>query len=111
MMFIRWGKQFLKTDSSLFVALIRSVRVNGRPRQVYISYLGSIRESRIPSVPRRLSFWEKIDIKIEALSLKPEEEETITRNINNKVPRPSSQEIEVHKKQLALHKLQIEKKG
>lgn len=105
-MFIRWGKHFLKKDSSLYVALLKSVRVNGQPRQVYIAYLGSIRESRIPSVPRRLSFWDNIELKMDALSLKPEEKESIKRELNKKVPRPTPQEIEAHENNITIHRLQ-----
>jgi hypothetical protein len=108
-MFVRWKhykrsskKKYIRDGkcgwldpqgSELLVAvLVRSERVNGKPRQRTVAYLGSIREDHLGEVGLRNRFWESADEKIETLALKAEERQKCEAALLTRVARLTSEE-------------------
>ncbi len=100
-MYVRWKKRLRKRASQgepsylLSAALTESHRVNGKPRQRTIAYLGSIRNECIDlpfCLPRR-DFWQRVTTRLDALDLSASERATIEDVLGRVVPRPSEEEI------------------
>jgi hypothetical protein len=50
-MFLRWSKVKGKRGSLLCVSFVAALRIEGKPRQIYIGHLGSIREADLGHAP------------------------------------------------------------
>jgi hypothetical protein len=109
-MYVRWKKRYLKRTASLDAVLLTSVRQKGQAKQIFIAYLGSIRENRLHFIPCRISFWEKVDFIMDGLLLKTADKESIKQTLSGKVPRPSTEEIEAHENKIAQYRLQRQRK-
>ncbi len=77
--------------------LVESVRVDGRPRQRTIKYLGSIRECHLDlegqySISHRGYFWRSADANLERLDLSDLERARIVAALGDVVPRPDPEE-------------------
>jgi hypothetical protein len=77
--------------------LVESVRVDGRPRQRTIKYLGSIRECHLDlegqySIFHRGYFWRSADANLERLDLSDLERARIIAALEDVVPRPDPEE-------------------
>ncbi len=73
--------------------LVESVRVDGRPRQRTIKYLGSIREchldlERQSSIFHHGYFWRSADANLETLDISDLERARIVATLEDVVPRP-----------------------
>jgi len=98
-MFIRWHKRQRqprsgKTDVHWGVALTEATRINGKPRQRHVAYLGSFTEQGIESVDQRCRFWDRVNTRLHALpnQLTNEERNRIIGEIAIKVPVPTTAE-------------------
>jgi hypothetical protein len=83
----------MKEGYSLQAVLLKGVRNGSRMRQVFIQYLGSIRQQRIEKIPARITFWEKVNQKLSMLNLEPEVKQSIVEMIQKKVAKPGDLEI------------------
>jgi hypothetical protein len=75
-MFIRWAKRLRghrggKTYVHWGAVLIEAVRVDGKPRQRYVAYLGGFSEQGIENVHQRCRFWDRVNERLHALSDRP----------------------------------------
>jgi hypothetical protein len=100
-MFVRWQKRESKRTkyrrrskppgATWSVVLAESVRVNGKPRQKHIAYLGSFNESIL--TPGRIcvrgQFWKRIRARLDNLKIPPGTRRRIEAAIAKKV-RPLS---------------------
>jgi len=94
-MFVRWKKRkrFDKRlnrqlPDYLYAVLVESIRIDGKPRQKTIKYLGSI-FSNLVNAPFRMSrFWVEAEKNLSELDLSPADREKITNDIKKVVPLP-----------------------
>ena len=99
-MFIRWHKRQRsrsgKNDAHWGVALTEATRINGKPRQRHIAYLGSFTEQGIDSVHQRGRFWDLVNTRLHALAdrLTDEDRTRIIGEIASRVPVPTPAEHE-----------------
>jgi hypothetical protein len=94
-MFVRWKtRPRAGFDGPLLSAvLVRSERINGKPRQKIVACLASIRETIIDNPYRRYYFWRKVDKRLESLGLEKAEHERIVAALASRVPRPTEAEL------------------
>jgi hypothetical protein len=98
-MFLRWqmrpskatkyGKRWLADRGTIWSAvLVESVRVNGRPRQRHVAYLGTITESGISKVCVRGWYWDRLTQRLDGLSnrILPEDRQRIEAAFAKRVP-------------------------
>ena len=73
--------------------LIASVRVDGKPRQRYVAYLGGFTEQGIEHVHQRCRFWDRVNEWLHALShrLTDEDRNRIVAKLATGVPPPTRQ--------------------
>jgi hypothetical protein len=107
-MFVRWKRRKKavtkpgrrprrRSDAgdSLYCVLIESRRIEGKPRQRVVCYLGSVDEGRLDKTWLRVDFWDDIKPKLDRLSLTRTERQRIEDSIQQIVPRvPEEQEIQ-----------------
>jgi hypothetical protein len=102
-MFVRWQSRqrnravfgpYGKGDVRWRVVLVESARVNGKPRQRHICYLGSVTESAIKLLIQRCHFWDKVGERLDRLGnqITTADRDRIEAVISEKVPRPSPAE-------------------
>jgi hypothetical protein len=100
-MFVRWkkrksvdkhpGHQWRKAGELTYSAeLVESMRINGKPRQRVIVFLGSIKQSELASVTSRYYFWfhlvtEKMR-EYPLRTLPPEQQRMVFEALQQKVP-------------------------
>jgi hypothetical protein len=108
-MFIRWKHRRLRRDPDTlrYAELVRSVRVDGRPRQQIVRYLGSIHERYCTAPAHRQAFWHWVECRLRSLALDPAVRQALERQLAQCVPRPTGEEQqEVLAQQAALRRLQ-----
>ncbi|MGI8405298.1 MAG: hypothetical protein ACR2OE_11150 [Thermomicrobiales bacterium] len=76
--------------------LVECIRIDGKPRQRTVKYLGSIRERRLDlddpySISHRGYFWTSVDANLDSLGLVDSERARIVGAIEAVVPRPSTE--------------------
>lgn len=81
-------------EYALSAQLVESRRVDGKPRQKVIKYLGTINESRIHYVGHRIGFWRTAQAAFKALALPPDQQHTIELALHARVPFPSQEETQ-----------------
>ena len=90
-MFVRWQRRgrVRKAKSPLLTAvLVESRRVDGKPRQRVIAYLGGIREAHIDERERQhRAFWRSVDVHLDALGLDPETRARVEASVESRVRR------------------------
>jgi hypothetical protein len=71
--------------------LAETKRVNGKPQQRHIAYLGSISDSAMEIAPQRYHFWDRISARLDALGnqITPTDREKVEAAIAEKVARPT----------------------
>ena len=100
-MFVRWkkrksvdkqpGHQLWKAGEITYSAeLVESYRLNGKPHQKVIAFLGSIKQSELASVTSRYYFWfhfmtEKMK-EYPLRTLPPEQQRMVFKALQQKVP-------------------------
>jgi len=100
-MYVRWKRRALKNgrryhpDPHLLSAyLVESRRVDGKPRQRILAYLGSINERFLDATWQQRNFWLTASQKLEALDLSKEERAAIDARLQAVVPRLTQDELE-----------------
>ncbi len=90
-MFVRWQRRSRKRygGSPLLAAVIVECRrVDGKPRQRTVAYLGGIRERFVGEHERRHEkFWNRVDARLDELGLDPSTRASIEASIAARVPR------------------------
>jgi hypothetical protein len=114
-MFVRWKEQTRKTlarhrfspnrpedriPDTLYVAyLVKSVRVDGKPRQKTL-YLASIRNTRMDYPNHRLHFWKSVQAKIEPLHLSIEQQHAIKATLLARVPDVTREQLRAENEEI-----------
>ena len=88
-MFIRWKRQrrVKRGDVVVHCVLLRSMRVNGAPKQKVVGYLGRIVEDCITQEYHRLDFWDDVTPKLDAVPMSNVERAKIVKSIDGVVPK------------------------
>jgi hypothetical protein len=92
---LRFIENTKKLDVHHAANLIRSVRVDGKPRQEHVAYLGSFLESE--SSPF-IHFWDRVESKLKALGkvISPTERRKIELELAKRVKRPTAAQRHKH---------------
>jgi hypothetical protein len=104
-MFVRWQSRKRTVHSSYLggpddvhwrARLVVSERVDGRPRQRHIAYLGGITESAIDNTHQRRGFWDTVHERLDRLAnrVSTKDRQRIEITVALKVPRLSREEHE-----------------
>ncbi len=88
-MYIRWKRCALRrtADVTLKAFLVHSVRVEGRPRQRILGYLGAIRVRYQQAPAHRQRFWSQVAQRLTALQVDPGTRATLEACLARVVPR------------------------
>jgi len=88
-MYIRWKRYPLRrtVDVKLKAFLVHSVRVEGRPRQRILGYLGVIRVRYQHTPAHRQRFWQQVEQRLSALQIDPETRAALEACLARVVPR------------------------
>jgi len=91
----RWRK---RGDVHWRAILIENVRVDGKPTQRRIAYLGGITERNIAheKPAHRIYFWNGVEQKLAVLNFSAKERTAIMQVIAKKVPRVTSRQYQQH---------------
>jgi len=105
-MYIRWQSRKLdkntrwrkRGDVHWREILIENVRVDGKPIQQHIAYLGGITKRNIAheKPAHRIYFWNGVEQKLAVLNFSAKERTTIMQLITERVPRVSSRQYQQH---------------
>jgi hypothetical protein len=100
-MYVRWqsrkrrhsayGPRRNESDVHWAAIAVENVRVDGKPTQRHITYLGGITESAIRIVHQRYYFWRKVEDELKSLGSRigKQDRHRIKQAIARKVPRPT----------------------
>jgi hypothetical protein len=100
-MFIRWIERPSKTPgydaTALSVILAETKRIDGKPRQRHIAYLGGITDEQIKCPDSRCYFWDSVTAAFDRLGnqVMPSDRQRFEAAIAERVPCPSSEEHKV----------------
>jgi len=89
--YVRWKSRSTgaATEHAWSLVLVRSERVDGKPRQRVVKYLGSIRDSEMEQPPAVTRFWQRVDAQLDELrhagTLTGREREDIERKLRGEV--------------------------
>ena len=106
-MFVRWQKYKSRVSRNKHgqprLLLVEAVRIDGKPRQRHLTYLGSVQADRRDL--RR--FWYNVIRKLDRCQLSPEERNRITAAIAKKVGGkvPSKAKLKAFERRRARHVL------
>ena len=95
-MFVRWKRRKLKKKwhggCVRYAVLVKSERVNGKPRQKVIKYLGHIADYGLEWPGHRFDFWDRVDKNLGELGLDDKSRREIERKLDDRVPRPTPEQ-------------------
>ena len=100
-MYVRWQRQTRKKCSRMhdhvvpvFLAaiLVESHRVDGKPRQRHIAYLGGIQDVQLASAGHRRTFWRHAQEHLDGLALANAQRRRIEDALARVVARPTEEE-------------------
>ena len=96
-MFIRWIERPSKDGhdfTAMSAILAESKRVNGKPRQRHIAYLGGITDDAIEHLGSRYDFWNQVTAAFDKLDnqVTPSDRQRFETAIAARVPRPTADE-------------------
>jgi hypothetical protein len=86
----------------LTAVLVEAVRIDGRPRQKIVKYLGSIQEWRIEQRAYQPlhGFWQTVLSRLDTLTLSKKERREIERQVADVVPKPTKAMLRADRKSL-----------
>jgi len=94
-MFIRWERRLLARPTpiapenySLYAQVVESRRINGKPRQKILKYIGSIKEDCVTNAKDQKNFWEQANKQLDDLKLEPEQRQRLVESLRKKVAYP-----------------------
>ena len=103
-MYVRWQSRKLNKSTRWpkrggvywRAILVENVRVDGKPTQRHIAYLGGITERNIAheKPAHRIYFWNGVEQKLAVLNFSAKERTTIMQLIAKRVPRVTSRQYE-----------------
>jgi hypothetical protein len=102
-MFLRWKRRklrprydrgVLQAEHSWYAVLVRSERVDGKPRQRVVRYLGHILEKHLGATAHREGFWKRMDWHLDDLNLDPATRGQVETKLGALVKRPTSEELD-----------------
>ena len=94
-MFIRWIERPSKTpgydETALSLILAETKRIDGKPRQQHIAYLGGITDEQIANLVSRCYFWDSVNAAFDRLGnqVTADDRQRFEKVIAARVPRPS----------------------
>jgi hypothetical protein len=100
-MFVRWQTRTRRarafgrdprTDTHWAAILAESQRIDGKPTQRHIAYLGGITESAIELPAQRAFFWKEVTQQLDELEVSEDDRARIEAAVEAKVPRLSRRE-------------------
>jgi hypothetical protein len=113
-MFVRWQTRTRrarafgrdpKTDTHWAAILAESSRVDGKPTQRHIAYLGRITESAIELPAQRAFFWKEVTQQLDELAVSKDDRARIEAAVEAKVPRLTRREYNkwiIHRDRLGM---------
>ena len=96
-MYVRWKIKERSWDVALpegpldVAYLVESARIDGKPRQKTLAYLGSIRARCRTAIGPAYAFWQRVEAKLHPLHPSFEQRTSIERQLAERVPRPSEE--------------------
>jgi hypothetical protein len=93
---------------SLYCVLIESRRIEGKPRQKVVCYLGSVDEKHLDKTWLRVDFWDVIKPKLDRLALTRKQRQRIEDSIQRIVPRVSEEQEIQFKQERRRYLLELE---
>jgi hypothetical protein len=88
-----WAKASEPTgDYALSAQLVECHRIDGKPRQRVVKYLGIISQGQIASVNHRTYFWRHVGAALSELALPAEQQRAIELALHERVPFPTNEE-------------------
>jgi hypothetical protein len=101
-MYLRWKQRRAARGKLVLTAvLVRSERRNGKPRQKIVAYLGTVDNCLKKRVLRRHRFWERVDRRLDELTLDPALRQNVEAGILAVVSRPSPDEVQAAEREYA----------
>jgi len=100
-MFVRWqerhrqGNKYGRADTpKLRAVVVESVRVDGKPTQRHVAYLGDIDAARTGIALNRIWFWDAVTDRLDRLGnqITVEDRQRIEAAMAKRVPRPTPDE-------------------
>jgi hypothetical protein len=88
-----WRKLHERPPYSISAVLVRSKRVDGKPRQEFVCHLATISEDHISMSIHRHYFWQKATSQLDALELDQAQRGKLERKLLEVVPRPDEAEV------------------
>lgn len=82
-----------KEGDYIYAVLVETHRVDGKPRQKVIKYLGGIGEDALSHVYLRKFFWDTVEKNLSGLELTTEEKNKIVTSLEKTVPKPTDADI------------------
>lgn len=98
-MFVRWKSKRTRAGAVHSAVLVKSVRQAGKPKQVFVAHLGSIRESDLRDPGERRNgamvayFWRTVDNQLASLDLDENAKCAVCSQVAKRIPRPSRDEL------------------
>lgn len=91
-MFVKWAKRKINKQQliSLDAILVENQWQNGKVKQRYISYLGSIQKHLIKQYGPLRRFWISVDKNLQRLGLTFEQKQFIIQTIQKKLKEPNT---------------------
>jgi hypothetical protein len=96
--FVRWKQRRNRTRRndcggvSTYAYLVKSERIDGKPRLKVIGYVGTVPEGGERHDWRRIRFWGRVDALFARLKLDPDTRASIEHSLATRVPRPLTEE-------------------
>jgi hypothetical protein len=86
--------QHMEKEASLLIAyLAENVRIDGKPKQKIISYLGSINDAKITNLSANEKFWQSVTSHLRTLPLDKDQRKNIEHMLQERIPKVSDREM------------------
>lgn len=125
MMFVRWKNRACKdwgawhgrVDRTFSAYLVKSVRVNGKPRQKVVAFLASVREFALDcpwtsgeekarrNRTARALFWEQVEARLTHVVLTEKDRQHLVASLTQVVPQLTAEEQTTYEAEEARHQL------
>ncbi len=106
-MYVRWKRQIYKPHPSYYAwkrderervtwraFLVECKRIDGKPRQHIVSYLGCMDERWIGDMWEHIRFWQGIGRRVKPLALTDDQRKAMERGVSSRVRAPSQAEYD-----------------
>jgi len=89
--FVRTRRETNTQDVHWRAIMVEAVRVDGKPKQRHVAYLGGITQSAIAIIHQRCWFWDRVTQRLDRLRnrILPEDRRRIEAAVAQRVPRPT----------------------